>query len=252
MPQIVSNVVLLLAIAQAALGQATDSAAPPWTISTSGEAVVYVVPDQVVVSLGVENFHREMEQAKRDNASAAARLVKAVEETGVDRKDLQTSDLTLDIEYPHQTGPVGGVAGYTVKRSFVVTLKDPRRLEELTEVALRNGANRLDGIDYQTTELRRHRDDARARAVRAAREKAVAIAGELGCSVGPPRTINEGAFGFWYGGGTSRRHQYATQNAVFDGGGGGDGGEATPLGQIGVRATIAVTFDLIPPDTGGR
>jgi hypothetical protein len=37
-----------------------------------------------------------------------------------------------------------------------------------------------------------------------------------------------------------------TQNAMRAGPEGGEGGETLPLGQIGIRGHVRVTFDLVP------
>ena len=39
----------------------------PGVITVSGEAIVKVVPDEVLITLGVETFHRELSVAKRRN-----------------------------------------------------------------------------------------------------------------------------------------------------------------------------------------
>lgn len=102
------------------------------------------------------------------------------------------------------------------------------------------------GFEYRTTELRKHRDEARKKALRAAREKAEMLAGELGARVGKPRTISEGHYGFsgptrWWGGwGGANYTQNASQQQREETG----SGETLPLGQIGVNAGVSVTLDL--------
>jgi uncharacterized protein YggE len=81
-------------------------------------------------------------------------------------------------------------------------------------------------------------------AIKAAKEKAAALAAELDCTVGPPRTITEG-----YAGGYTpwMRVNSMAQNAVQDAGGAAaEAAEPTPFGQIGVTAQVSVTFDLMP------
>ena len=50
-----------------AIGLPTPAASNPGSITVSGEAVVKVVPDEVLITLGVETFHRELSVAKRRN-----------------------------------------------------------------------------------------------------------------------------------------------------------------------------------------
>jgi uncharacterized protein YggE len=214
----------------------------PRTISTSGDAVVNVVPDEVVLGLGVETFAPKLEDAKKANDERASKLVKTIKAAGVEEKHIQTATIQLEIRY-RSGRPSEGIDGYYARRSYSVTLKQPKGLEALLDAALTSGANQILGIDYRTAQLRTHRDRARQMAIKAAKEKALALAAELDCTVGAPRTISEGSIGYspW-----SRMNSMA-QNAMQEvGGGGAEGAEATPFGQIGITAQVSVTFDLSP------
>jgi uncharacterized protein YggE len=216
------------------------------TISTNGEAIVYVMPDEAIVNFGVQTTHNELDRSKAANDEAAKRLVKAVKAMGIEDKYLATDNVQVELQYQDQ-GRV--ISAYIVTRMYMVTLKDVKKLEALVDTVLKNGATLLQGVEFRSTELRKHRDNARSMAIKAAREKAVALARDVECSVGAPRTVNESG-GVWYGyGNLGNRFSYA-QNAVQDmGGGGGEGGETLPLGQMAIRANVSVTFDLVP---GGK
>lgn len=239
----ITSLFFALIASTCALAQET----PPRTITTSGEALVYVEPDEVVVSLGVETADAGLSKAVADNDELSARLLKAIRDLGVNEANIQAEDLTVEIRYVTGWKPV--VEGYIARRAYMVKLVRAKKLEKLVETALKNGCNRLMGFEYRTTELRKHRDQARKMSIRAAREKAVALAGELQCTVGAPRTINEqqGYWGYYssrWGGG----HNWMSQNVAQVAPGGPDGGESDtmPVGRIAVRAQVSVTFDLTP------
>ena len=63
-----------------------------------------------------------------------------------------------------------------------------------------NGVNYIHGIDFQTTEFKKYREQARELALKAAKEKADKMAAVLGQSVGAPIQINESYSGspWWY------------------------------------------------------
>lgn len=208
------------------------------TISTNGEATVYVVPDEVIVNVGVEVFDRDLDHAKAASDERGASLLKAIRGLGVEEKQIQTDTLNVEITYANRRSEV---VGYTARRVYSVKLKDVKLFEKLTDVALKNGANQLLGFQFRTTELRKHRDAARKMAVNAAREKAVALAAELNCTIGKPRTITEGYGGGYWGGITGGN---AFQNSIQMAPAGESGGDVLPLGQISVQATVSVTFDL--------
>jgi len=259
MKAVVSIGILFLATASVLLGQRPVTARPAFedpnrSISVTGEALQYVVPDEAVVRLGIETFDPTLEGAIAANDNRGGRLVRAVRQVGVEEKGIQADHAEVEIVYP-KDGVAAGIAGYRVRRAYAVTLKDLKRLDELIAAALKSGANHVEGYELQTTELRRHRDEARRRAIIAAREKAQALAHELGCEVGPPKTIGEGYYGWfgthgsWSSWGGWRSQNQMTQNVTMAASDSGEPNALTPLGQIGVRAQVSVTFDLVPGQT---
>jgi len=229
----------LMLILSAFIARADE--APP-SISTNGESIVYVTPDEVIVSFGIETFDADLDKAKALNDERAAKLVQAVKSLGIEAKHIQTDNLMIELSY-RSNRPWEGIAGYFARRAYSVTLKDVKVFEKLIDTGLKNGANQLQGFTFRTTELRKYRDQARSMAARAAREKAVALAKELDCTVGRPRQISEGYEGFF--GSYSGRMNMMSQNAVqFTPAPASEEMETMPLGQIAVRAQVSVTFDL--------
>jgi uncharacterized protein YggE len=243
---------LILALAAvASLASAVPAAraeeqSPKPSVTTNGEATVYVKPDEVVVSFGVETFDPSLDKAKQQNDAASARLVKAVKEVGVEERHLQVDTLTVEVRYRDNGRPINGIEGFLAHRAYSATLKDVKLLDKLIDAILKNGANQLGGIEFHTTELRKHRDAARKMAIKAAKEKADALAEALDVHVGGPRTITEGASYGGYFGGQSWFGNNSAQNAMQSApaGGGGEGEATMPLGQIAVRASVSVMFDL--------
>ncbi len=224
----------------------------PRTISTAGEASVYVTPDRAVLLAGVQTFDPVLEMSTEENDAQSKRLVAALRAAGIEEKHIQTAHLDVEVNYRSANNyPIKQVWGYTARRSYAVTLTDVTKLEDLVQTVLGSGANEISSLEFQTTELRKHRDQARAMAINAAKEKAEALAKELGCSVGAPRSISEGGMGYFGYWGGYRGNAYMSQNSIQHiGGGGGAEGETMPVGQIAIRATISVVFDLIPAGDG--
>jgi uncharacterized protein YggE len=243
-------------IAPAAPVSATGSSSR--TINVSGEAVVYVVPDEAIIRFGIESADTELAAATDANDAARRRLLKALRAGGLAEKDIQTDHEDVELVYPTGSGtwPPLKIAGYRVRRAYAVTLRDVPRLDEMLRLIVRSGANHVEGYELRTSELRKYRDEVRRKAIRAAREKATALAGELGCSVALPTSIGEGQYGWFgtygswwapWGQWGNRGYNAQTQNvsySVAGTSGSGDEPTATPVGQIGVRAQVSVTFDL--------
>jgi uncharacterized protein len=216
------------------------------TINVSGEAEVRVAPDQVQLWFRVETSDKNLATAKKSNDERVKRALALFQQFGVQPKHLQTDYLSVTPNWDDYGRSRDKPPTYAVSKSVVVTLTDVKRFEELVSTALDGGVNVIDGIQFSTTELRKHRDRARALALKAAQEKATAMAAELGMKVGKPRSINESSSWSGYGwrgpGGRSM-----AQNAVQNMAGGGEplaSDEGFAPGQISVSASVQVTFDL--------
>jgi uncharacterized protein YggE len=249
--RLIPSLVLAVPLTATALSPlAAQGLVSPGAITTSGEALVQVVPDHVVVGVGVETFQPVLEAARKENEAECARLVGAIKALGVAAGDIQTDLLNVELAYRDASHPSRGIEGYYVRRAYSVTLTDTGRFDALVEAALRNGANRLMGFEFKTRQLRKHRDQARLLAIRAAEEKARALSGAVGLKVGRPRGVSEGSFGYtgayrsWWGWGGGYGQGQSQNVLVTEGGETGD--ETLPLGHIGVRAQVSVTFDLQP------
>ena len=240
---------LLILIALPMLAVPASEAEDGRTISTSGEALVQVAPDIVVVGVGVETFRPTPDTAREANEAECARLLAALKRLGVAERDIQTDVLNVELAYRDGGHPSRGIEGYYFRRAYSVTLQDPRMFEALVTAALGAGANRLMGFEFKTRNLRPHRDEARQLAIRAGREKAQALSAAVGLKLGAARAISEGGFGYsgayrswwgWGGYGQAQSQNVMTTEEPEP------GGETLPLGLIGVRATVSVTFELLP------
>jgi hypothetical protein len=144
-------------------------------ITVSGSAEVKVVPDVVYLRLGVETRDVALEPAKKQNDKRIEDVLKYLHKKGVPDKNVQTDFMSVEPEFDYNVSHVKPV-NYVARKSIEVKLTDLRKFEEIMSGVLENGVNYVHGIDFRTSELRKHRDEARAMAIRAAREKADALA----------------------------------------------------------------------------
>ncbi len=223
---------------------------PQRLISVTGSAEVRVAPDLVQVLLAVDTSDKTLAKAKAENDQRLTRTLAVLKRFASDPNDLQTDRISVEPLFDSGASYAARRAsepeGYKVRRTVVVTLRDLKRFEELISAVLDAGTNRIDGVEFQTTALRTHRDAARAMALKAAHEKARAMAAELNCTVGRPQHISEGSAtsGLWrYPGG---RASAMNQNvASAEAQASGDASEGFAPGLISVTASVSVTFTLV-------
>jgi uncharacterized protein len=240
-----SAIVFILLFIFSAVAMSPVSTPEPRVITTSGDADVKVKPDEVILTFGVETRNKDLQTVKKENDDRVKKVLALAKEFEIDPKYIQTDYINIGPEYDINHN----LTGYVARKNIVFTLKDTGKFEDLLTRSLEVGANYMHGVQFRTTELRKYRDQARALAIKAAKEKADALAKELGQKVGQPRNIQEGYNGWyspynsgWWG---SRGYGGMAQNVVQNVGGGSSETEGTiALGMITVNAKITVTFEL--------
>ena len=219
-------------------------------ISVNGEAVVKVAPDKIVITFGIETWDANVMVAKQKNNDILKKATATIDELGVPEKDIQTDHLSVQPRYKNEYRKEDFI-GYFVRNTLVVTLSDTKKVEGLVTEVLKTGVNYIHGVDFQTSEFKKYREQARELALLAAKEKAEKMASALGQSVGSPIQIAEnrnwshwGHYSSWHGWG-SGRGDGMSQNVVQDvATGSGEISETIALGKISIRASVSVTFEL--------
>jgi hypothetical protein len=234
------------------------------TITVTGDAEIRVVPDQVVISAGVESRAATVSAAAKDNDGKVHDIVEFLKKSGIEDNHVHTEYITIEPvmreprgysskaanqQAPAQAAPnddlfgssdeqsSGRPIGYLASRQFAITIVDLKKFETVYKGLIELGVNRVRGLEFQTSELRKHRDQARLDAVKAAREKAQAMSGELGATLASVKTIHENV-----GGGCGGQ---MSQNRVSDLFGGPAADASTfAAGQIGITASVEVVFVL--------
>jgi uncharacterized protein YggE len=214
-------------------------------ITTTGDAEIKVAPDEVILVLGVETWDKNIQIAKKQNDDRVKRITALTKDFGIDPKYVQTDQINVEPRYRNGTYTDVDFVGYFIRKTVVITLKDVSKFEDVFTGALAAGATHVQGVQFRTTELRKYRDQARALAIQAAREKASALAGELGRKIGEPQSIQE-ISSSWWSSYSARWGGAMTQNVVQNVGGGSTFSEEGTFApwQISISARVNVTFDL--------
>lgn len=244
-PKLLPHVLCLLLLP---LGVAAQNAQQPPSVDVQGSADVKVVPDQVFIMFGVETSDPNMTVSKSRNDESVKKLLALTKNLSIDPKYVQTDFISIE-PWQHELRDENRTTRleYRVRKNIAVTLSDVAKFEELLTRALEGGVNHVHGIQFRTTELRKHRDHARQMAIQAAKEKATLLAGKLGRQVGPAIRISEygggwySPYSFWggQGYGSNAMAQVSSQAGEASASEG-----AIAFGQITVTASVSVSFAL--------
>lgn len=240
---------LILAIALIALPLAPAFAEPQ--INVSGSAEVKVAPDEIRLSVGVETRDENLDVARRQNDERVSSALAFLKGSGVKDKDVQTDFISVEPDYNYNSSHVKPVA-YIVRKSIEIRVTAITNFEGIVTGLLTNGVNYVHGIDFRTSQLRKYRDQARELAIKAAREKADAMASALGVKRGKVSNISVNDWsGGWggYGGRWGAQWGFNGQvnnvqnlGTLSDVAGADTTGETFSAGEISVSATVNVSF----------
>ncbi len=221
-------------------------------ITVNGEAVVKVQPDQIIITFGIETWDKNIMLAKQENNEIMKKAIVVIKEAGIREKDIQTDYLSIEPRYGDNYEKRNFI-GYFVRNTLVVTTAEPDKVENLVTGVLQSGVNYIHSINFQTTEFKKYREQARELALNAAKEKAEKMAGTLDQTIGNPIQISEGYGGnnWWYysswnGWGYGSRSNYMSQNVMQNiDSGSNEISETIALGKISIKANVTVTFELM-------
>jgi uncharacterized protein YggE len=219
-------------------------------ITVNGEAVVKVRPDEIIITFGIETWDKNIMIAKQENNDIMRKAMAEIKESGIGQKNVQTDYLSIEPRYDDNYNKKNFI-GYFVRNTFVVTISEPGKVEDLVTKVLQSGVNYIHRIDFQATEFKKYREQARELALKAAKEKAEKMAEVLGQAVGNPIQISEGYAGanWWYysswNGWGSGRYSQMSQNVIQNINNSSEQiSETMALGKISIKANVTVVFEL--------
>lgn len=230
-------VVILLLTGLAAAENNDRDNAPANVVRVVGTADVKVVPDRAVIELGVEKQNPSASAAKQAADAASRKIIAALNANGVDAKDIQTTYLSLQPQSYVRKGV--RISYFVAAQTLTVTVRDLPKLDSLLEALIKAGGNRIDSIRYETSDLRKYRDQARDLAMKAAHEKADALAKSLGQQIGKAQMIDEVPEYSYMSAGIQANYSYDSVNKLSR------SEAATAAGQQSISASVVVSFKLI-------
>lgn len=200
-----STLLLMLALVAFALTvTAQDSNKQP-TIHVTGIADIMVAPDEVIFSLDVTKRNKDMQVAKREADEALAKIIELTKRFGIAPEDVKTDYISVEMRYQSIRDPKNRIfdedgdeigtrvfLGYDVSTTVIVRLKKLGRFEEFFGEVLRTGLSEIDSVRFESSKMIEERKMAREQAMKAAFEKASAMAAAIGQTIGKAIFISEG------------------------------------------------------------
>ncbi len=225
------------AAASTASAQSTETATMPRTITVVGEGKVRIKPDIARVQIGVEVMMNSVKEASEANKEQLESVLAALQEQGIDEKDIQTSGFNI---YAERFGPNGPLPddqiNYRVSNNVTVTVRDLDSLGAVLDAAIEAGANNIYGVEFSLEDSSAIESEARANAVNDAQTKAEDLAELTGTTVGSVVSVSEviGNTGGYYS------SNFAEASRAMGGGG------STPIspGELQLVMQLQITYAI--------
>ena len=190
-------------------------------------------PDLVTIMAGVVTRAPQAEAALRDNAARMARVRAALARAGIQPRDIQTGQISLSQDYERQEAGRPTPTGYVATNQLTVRFRDVANAGRLIDALVAEGVNSVNGPMFGIADRDSALDEARTRALAAARARAELYARSLGSRVRRIVAVSESASpGIVYG---EMRMQAANVSTQVE------------PGEQAVSTSLTVTFELDQP-----
>jgi uncharacterized protein YggE len=190
---LISGMVLALSVTAWAQYGGTSGPLPDRPLVTvSGQAEVMVAPDQVVFTLKAENVNLDVGAAKAKTDAEVKKIFALARDYKIETQNIQTDFVRISESYSaYVQGKPRQFLGYSVTQTTTILLTDITRFERLFSDLVKAGISNVGEVTFRASQMRKYMDQARAQAMKAAREKAVALAAEIGQHIGKAFNIAE-------------------------------------------------------------
>jgi len=158
-------------------------------VNATGE--VTRVPDVAVISAGVVSRSATASAALQDSADRMQRVLAALRRAGVEERNIQTSNVSLNPEYRYPQDQAPQLTGYTASNSVTIRFRDIRNSGKILDALVGQGANQISGPNLIVDKPEAALDEARAKAIAIGRARADLYARSLGMRVARIVAVSE-------------------------------------------------------------
>lgn len=167
------------------------------TIEVDGASELTFDPDQAEVWAGVSILKQTANEAQNEANKAINDIIAGLKYAGISEKDISTEQLYLGEEREWKNGE-SKVVGWRASQTLKVKTTDLTKVGTIVDVAVKNGANQINNINFGLSDAKNqeYKQRALADAAANAKEKAETIASSLGVKLGKIKTVTESNYNY--------------------------------------------------------
>ncbi|OGY44629.1 MAG: hypothetical protein A2729_03545 [Candidatus Buchananbacteria bacterium RIFCSPHIGHO2_01_FULL_39_14] len=166
-------------------------------ITVTGEAETDVMPDKAQLYLTIQTEGKDAATVQQDNSKKINKVLDALKTAGVEKSQIETTSYNL---YPwDEWDPTTNKLirrGYRAHHTIVVTTTDIENVGKLLDLAVKNGVNTVDNIQFTLSDQleQKTKEQLVATASTKAKQKATTLASNLGVSLGKVLSVSESSY----------------------------------------------------------
>lgn len=164
------------------------------TITVSGSGEVFAVPDTATFSVTIQEEAKQVKDAQEVATRKSNEIIAYLKDQKIDEKDIQTTDYSIYPQYDYLNAtcsngycPPGRqvLRGFQVSQTLTVKVRDTEKAGDLLSGVGSRGASTVSGLSFelQKSDQDAKEAEARGKAIDNAREKAEALADQLGVNL---------------------------------------------------------------------
>jgi uncharacterized protein len=173
-----------------ALAEEPNSAAEARVI-VFGEGSASAAPDYAQIRGGVASNGKTAKEATDANSKLIAAVTAALLNSGVEPKDIRTSQFSVQPIYVHQQNAEPKFSGFSATNQLTVTIRQIAKLGDILDRLVTAGATDVGVIEFLQSDPAQALDRARQAAIADARHKAELYVQAAGLTLGPVVWITE-------------------------------------------------------------
>lgn len=181
------------AVGIAGCGSESDRSGKPREVTVVGSGKVQGTPDTLTVDTAIEATAADVSSAMNQSSTRQQSVVDAVVGAGVDKKDIATTQVSLQPQYGDQSV----ITGYRASNSVRIKVRKLDSASQILATIVNAGGNqtRINSVSFTIDDDSQLVKDARARAFNDAKDRAEQYAKLSGESLGKVLSISETADG---------------------------------------------------------
>lgn len=212
-------VVVLVVFVLVSINQKLNTATTTNVVSFSGEGKVLAKPDIGVIDVSIVTQAVTSKDAQDANSKKSQMVVDFLKKDGIAEKDIKTTSYNIYPQYvyprpvPYLSKSLSGtstnipeslpsidsnprISGYQVVESLEVKVRDLAKISQVLDGVVTAGANQVGQLTYQIDNPEKLKNEARAKAIADAKNKANTLESQIGIKLGKIINFSEGFNGY--------------------------------------------------------